>query len=72
MLDKVIITCAVTGSTMDALRINPSVPVTPKQIAEEALAARKAGAAVVHIHVRDPRPASRAWAGAMGSRPADS
>lgn len=54
MLDKVIITCAVTGSTMDALRINPSVPVTPKQIAQEALAARKAGAAVVHIHVRDP------------------
>ena len=54
MLDKVIITCAVTGSTMDALKINPSVPVTPRQIANEALAARKAGAAIVHIHVRDP------------------
>lgn len=39
---------------MDALRINPAVPVTPKQIADEALAARAAGAAVVHIHVRDP------------------
>jgi uncharacterized protein (DUF849 family) len=54
MLDKVIITCAVTGSTMDALRTNPAVPVTPKQIADEALRARAAGAAIVHIHVRHP------------------
>lgn len=54
MLDKIIVTCAVTGSTMDALRINPAVPVTPKQIADECLAARAAGATVVHIHVRDP------------------
>jgi uncharacterized protein (DUF849 family) len=54
MQDRVIITCAVTGSTMDALRINPAVPVTPRQIADEALAARAAGAAIVHIHVRDP------------------
>jgi uncharacterized protein (DUF849 family) len=55
MLDKVIISCAVTGSTMDALRINPHVPVTPKQIADECLAAHAAGAATVHIHVRDPK-----------------
>jgi uncharacterized protein (DUF849 family) len=54
VLEKIIITCAVTGSTMDALRINPAVPVTPKQIADECLAARAAGAAVVHIHVRNP------------------
>jgi uncharacterized protein (DUF849 family) len=54
VLDKIIITCAVTGSTMEALRINPAVPVTPKQIAMECLAARAAGAAIVHIHVRDP------------------
>jgi uncharacterized protein (DUF849 family) len=54
MLDKVIITCAVTGSTMEALRTNPAVPVTPKQIADEALRARAAGAAIVHIHVRHP------------------
>jgi uncharacterized protein (DUF849 family) len=54
MLDKVIITCAVTGSTMEALRANPAVPVTPKQIADEALRARAAGAAIVHIHVRHP------------------
>jgi uncharacterized protein (DUF849 family) len=54
MPEKVIITCAVTGSTMDALKINPAVPVTPRQIAAEALAARAAGAAIVHIHVRHP------------------
>jgi uncharacterized protein (DUF849 family) len=54
MLEKVIITCAVTGSTMDALKSNPAVPVTPKQIAQEALRARAAGAAIVHIHVRHP------------------
>lgn len=54
MLNTVIISCAVTGSTMDALRINPHVPVTPGQIADECLAAQAAGAAVVHIHVRDP------------------
>lgn len=54
MTKKTIITCAVTGSTMDALRLNPTVPVTPKQIADDAVAARAAGAAVVHIHVRDP------------------
>jgi len=54
MLKKTIITCAVTGSTMSALRNNPHVPVTPKQIASECLAAAAAGAAVVHIHVRDP------------------
>jgi uncharacterized protein (DUF849 family) len=53
VLEKTIITCAVTGSTMDAPRINRAVPIAPEQIAAEALAARKAGAAVVHIHVRD-------------------
>jgi uncharacterized protein (DUF849 family) len=54
MLNKVIITCAVTGSTMDALRTNSAVPVTPRQIAEEAIQACAAGAAIAHIHVRDP------------------
>jgi uncharacterized protein (DUF849 family) len=54
MNEKTIITCAVTGSTMDALRANPAVPVTPQQIAEECLRARAAGATIVHIHVRDP------------------
>ena len=51
---KVIITCAVTGSggTQDR---SPHVPRSPKQIAESAIAAAKAGAAVVHCHVRDPK-----------------
>jgi uncharacterized protein (DUF849 family) len=55
MLDKIVITCAVTGSTMDALKHNPRVPVTPLEIAQESIAAHAAGAAVVHIHVRDPK-----------------
>src|SRR6056297_259737 len=49
----VFITCAVTGSggTQDR---SPHVPRSPEQIAESAIAAAKAGAAVVHCHVRDP------------------
>ncbi|WP_264212850.1 3-keto-5-aminohexanoate cleavage protein [Leisingera thetidis] len=49
----VFITCAVTGSggTQDR---SPHVPRSPKQIAESAIAAAKAGAAIVHCHVRDP------------------
>jgi uncharacterized protein (DUF849 family) len=50
---NVIITCAVTGSADTACK-SPAVPVTPKQIAESAIDAAKAGAAIVHIHVRDP------------------
>lgn len=50
---KVFITCAVTGSgsTQDK---SPHVPRSPKQIAESAIDAAKAGAAIVHCHVRDP------------------
>lgn len=50
---KVIISCAVTGGADNADK-NPAIPVTPAQIAAEALAARAAGAAIAHIHVRDP------------------
>jgi uncharacterized protein (DUF849 family) len=50
----VIITCAVTGGG-DTVGKNPAVPVTPEQIASAAVAASAAGAAVVHIHARDPR-----------------
>ena len=50
----VIITCALTGGG-DTTGVSPFVPVAPKQIAEEALAALAAGAAIVHIHVRDPQ-----------------
>jgi 3-dehydrocarnitine:acetyl-CoA trimethylamine transferase len=51
---EVFITCAVTGSA-DSVRKNPNVPVTPAQIAASALEAHAAGAAIVHIHVRDPQ-----------------
>jgi len=52
MKDKVILTCAVTGGDDTAPRF-ASVPFTPKHIAEEAISACKAGAAIAHIHVRD-------------------
>jgi len=50
----VFITCAITGSggTQDR---SPHVPRSPKQIADSAIAAAKAGAAIVHCHVRDPQ-----------------
>jgi uncharacterized protein (DUF849 family) len=51
---KVMIACAVTGSA-DTPGKNPAVPVTPAQIAQSAIDAAKAGAAIVHIHVRDPQ-----------------
>jgi len=54
MSRPVIISCALTGGG-DSTGTSPHVPVTPAQIAAEALAARKAGASVVHIHVRDPQ-----------------
>ena len=50
---KVIITCAVTGSA-DTVARNSAVPVTPAEIARSAIDAAKAGAAIVHVHVRDP------------------
>ncbi|MBI3434889.1 MAG: 3-keto-5-aminohexanoate cleavage protein, partial [Proteobacteria bacterium] len=54
MARKVIISCAVTGSA-DTPRRNPAVPVTPADIARSAIEAANAGAAIVHIHVRDPQ-----------------
>jgi uncharacterized protein (DUF849 family) len=50
---EVFITCAVTGSA-DSVAKNSNVPVTPTQIAESALDAHAAGAAIVHLHVRNP------------------
>jgi uncharacterized protein (DUF849 family) len=49
----VFITCAVTGSGGSA-HISDKVPVTPQQIADAAIEAAEAGAAIAHIHVRDP------------------
>ncbi len=54
MNHNVIITCALTGAG-DTADKNPAVPVTPKQIAAAAVEAAKAGATVVHCHVRDPQ-----------------
>jgi len=51
---KVIITCALTGGGA-MTRNSKHVPITPRDIAQEGIAAAKAGAAVVHIHVRDPQ-----------------
>jgi len=50
---EVFVTCAVTGAG-DTTARSDRVPVTPEQIAESAVEAARAGAAVVHIHVRDP------------------
>lgn len=50
---SVIITCAVTGSG-DSAGKTPHLPITPKQIADASIDAAKAGAAIAHIHVRDP------------------
>jgi uncharacterized protein (DUF849 family) len=54
MAEKTVITCALTGG-FDTVNKSPAVPVTPEQIARSALDAANAGAAVVHIHVRDPK-----------------
>ena len=51
---EVIVSCAVTGAG-DTAGIHPELPVTPAQIAAAAVGAAKAGAAVAHIHVRDPQ-----------------
>ncbi len=50
---EVVITCAVTGAG-DTVGKHPALPVTPEQIAAAAIEAAKAGAAIVHCHVRDP------------------
>ena len=50
---EVVVTCAVTGAG-DTVGRHPGVPVTPGQIAEAAVEAARAGAAIVHVHVRDP------------------
>jgi uncharacterized protein (DUF849 family) len=57
MNHEVIVTCALTGAG-DTVGRSPHVPVTPTQIAASAVEAANAGAAVVHIHVRDPETGS--------------
>jgi uncharacterized protein (DUF849 family) len=53
------ITCAVTGAG-DSAGVHPELPITPAQIAAASLEAARAGAAVVHIHVRDPETGAAA------------
>jgi uncharacterized protein (DUF849 family) len=57
MSSKVIITCAVTGA-IHTPSMSPYLPVTPDQIAEAAIGAAKAGAAIVHLHARNPADGS--------------
>jgi uncharacterized protein (DUF849 family) len=51
--NKIIISCAVTGS-VHTPSMSPYLPITPRQIIEESVAAAEAGAAVLHLHARDP------------------
>lgn len=60
MGEKIIITVAVTGSR-PTKEMNPAVPYSPKEIAEAAVECHKAGAAIVHIHVRDPKTGNPAF-----------
>jgi 3-keto-5-aminohexanoate cleavage enzyme len=53
-MDKLIINCAITGSRISREQ-TPYIPVTPKEIIDSAVGAAEAGAAVVHIHVRDKK-----------------
>jgi uncharacterized protein (DUF849 family) len=52
--NKVIITCAVTGS-IHTPTMSPHLPITPQEVAEQAIAAAEAGAAILHLHARDPK-----------------
>ena len=54
---KVIITCAVTGA-IHTPTMSPYLPITPKEIADAAVGAWEAGAAIVHLHARDPKDGS--------------
>jgi uncharacterized protein (DUF849 family) len=51
--DKVIISCAITGS-IHTPTMSPFLPITPDQIAADSIAAAQAGAAILHLHARDP------------------
>lgn len=53
MTRPTILTCAVTGNLVKPQQ-TPHLPITPEQIADSAIAAAKAGAAIAHIHVREP------------------
>jgi len=58
MSNEVILTCAVTGGHNNVDK-HPDYPITPQQIADNCIDAAKAGAAIAHIHVRDPETGIR-------------
>ena len=51
--NKVIVTCAVTGA-VHTPTMSEYLPITPEQIAEKAIGAAEAGAAILHLHARNP------------------
>ncbi|MGI9503278.1 MAG: 3-keto-5-aminohexanoate cleavage protein, partial [Geminicoccaceae bacterium] len=53
MAKSVIITCAITGGILTPT-MSPHLPITPRQIAQESIAAAEAGASIIHLHARDP------------------
>jgi uncharacterized protein (DUF849 family) len=55
--NKVIVTCAVTGA-IHTPSMSPALPISPEEIAEQAVAAAKAGAAILHLHARNPKDGS--------------
>jgi len=68
--DKVIITCAVTGG-IHTPTMSDALPVTPDQIAEQAIGAAEAGAAILHLHApssTSPPAERRPWRSRSGSR----
>jgi len=54
MANKVIISCAVTGA-IHTPTMSEGLPITPDEIAEQSIAAAEAGAAIIHLHARDPK-----------------
>ena len=52
-MSKVIVSCAVTGA-IHVPSYTPHLPITPDEIAESAIGAAQAGAAIVHLHARNP------------------
>lgn len=65
MSQKAIITCAATGASLSKA-MSPYMPYTPKEIAEQSIAAAKAGASIIHLHAREndgrPSNATPIWA----------
>lgn len=57
---KTVVSCAVTGS-IHTPSMSPQLPVTPDEIAKESIGAAEAGAAIVHLHARDPKTGEPSW-----------